>query len=194
MLRLTRSTPSSFAATLRAIAPAERDAWLDEFLGVDDPLPADGTLARGNVPYMPCGVTTLLSVIEHARIDDRDVFVDIGSGWGRATAFVHSMTGARTIGVEIQPHLASRARRLNTPSSRVIEGDAAEIVRTLREGTVFFLYCPFSGERLHRVLADLETIARAHPIRVCTVDLPIPPCAWLELVHASRELAVHRSV
>jgi SAM-dependent methyltransferase len=191
-------SPASFAAAIRAISPDARDAWLDDYLGLEDSLPPDGPeLTAGRVPYMPCGVATLLSVIDHARIDASDVFVDIGSGLGRATAFVHAMTGARAIGVEVQPHLVRRARdvarRLGASGLDVIEGDATEIVRTLRDGTVFFLYCPFGGDALVRVLADLESIAHKHPIRVCTVDLPLPPCAWLESVHASRELAIWRS-
>ena len=52
----------------------------------------------------------------------------------------------------------------------------------------------FSGARLRDVLGDLEAIARPRPIRVCAVDLPLPPCAWLELVHSARELAIYRSV
>jgi D-arabinose 1-dehydrogenase-like Zn-dependent alcohol dehydrogenase len=177
---------------LCAVPPDARDAWLDEYLGVEDTLPADGRLEPGTVPYMPCAVSTLLAAIEHGAITPRDVFVDIGCGWGRAMAFVHLMTGAEAIGVEVQPHLASRARRLNAPLT-VIEGDATEIVRSLRTGTVFFLYCPFSGDRLRRVMDDLESIAREHPIRVCAVDLPLPPCAWLEPVHARAELAIWRS-
>lgn len=187
----------SFAEDLLAVPPGARDAWLDDFLGVDDPLPADGPLARGSVPYMPCGVERLLAAIEHARIGGGDVFVDIGSGWGRATAFVHLMTGARAIGVEVQPHLARRARdvarRLNAPALTVIEGDAFDVVDSLDAGTVFFLYCPFSGGRLRRVMDALESRARAHPIRVCAVDLPLPPCAWLEPVYASPQLDVWRS-
>ncbi len=189
----------SFAESLRAVAPDARDAWFDEFLGVEDTLPPDGPeLEPGHVPYMPCGVATLLSAIEHARITEDDVFVDIGCGLGRATAFVHLMTGARAIGVEIQSHLASRARdvarRVNAERIAVIEGDATRVVRSLAHATVFFLYCPFSGERLRGVLGDLESIARTRPLRICAVDLPLPPCAWLELVHESRELAIYRSV
>ena len=187
----------SFAAALHAVPPDARDAWFDDFLGMEDALPPDGPeLSPGEVPYMPCGVGALLSMIEHARITERDVFVDIGCGLGRAMAFVHGVTGARAIGVEVQSHLVRRARdlarRLNAPLD-VIEGDATRIVRDLHMGTVFFLYCPFSGERLHRVLADLESIARAHPICVCTVNLPLPPCGWLDVVHASPELVICRS-
>src|SRR5678815_4815491 len=103
----------SFAAALLAVPPEARDAWLDEFLGVEDTLPADGPeLGPGGVPYMPCAVATLLAAIEHARITGDDVVRDIGSGWGRATAFVHAMTGGRARGVGVQSHLASRAREV----------------------------------------------------------------------------------
>ena len=62
-----------------------------------------------------------------------------------------------------------------------MSGDAAEIVPQLTAGSVFFLYCPFSGPRLVKLLADLEPIARTRPIRVCAVDLPLPPCPWLQV-------------
>ena len=191
---LDRSTPASFRGALERLAPSERDAWLDRFLGLDDALPADGPeLAAGCVPYMPCGVATLLDVIDHARVTKDDVFVDVGAGLGRATAFVHLATGARAVGVEIQSDLARRARAFGLHDVTIVEGDASRVVRSLTNGTVFFFYCPFSGDRLRRVLADLESIARAHTIRVCTLDLPLPPCTWLEETHASNGLAIHRS-
>jgi len=186
----------SFAAELLAVSPEARDAWLDRFLGFEDALPVDDRLAPGLVPYMPTGVATLLSVIEHARVTKDDIFVDIGCGIGRPMAVVHLMTGARTIGVEIQPHLASRTRdlaqRLGAPLE-VIEGDATKLVSSLRAGTIFFLYCPFSGDRLDRFVDELEPIARAHPIRICAVDVPLPRRDWLVPVHASRDLEICRS-
>jgi hypothetical protein len=76
---------------------------------------------------------------------------------------------------------------------RLIEGDAAELTSRMHVGSVFFLYCPFSGERLERVLTDLEAIARTREIRVCCVDLPLPPLPWLELASPAAEaLAVYR--
>jgi hypothetical protein len=107
-------------------------------------------------------------------------------------------TGAGCIGIEIQPALAeaTRARALQLNLSRVcvVEGDAAELVRFMTIGTVFFAYCPFSGERLRRVLGDLERIARAHPIRICCVDLPSLELPWVAPVGSPRAgLAVYRS-
>ena len=61
-------------------------------------------------------------------------------------------------------------------------------------GSVFFLYCPFSGDRLTKVLAGLESIARTRVIRVCCVDLPLPSCPWLAPEPQRwRDLAIYRS-
>jgi hypothetical protein len=63
-----------------------------------------------------------------------------------------------------------------------VHGDATELAGYITIGSVFFLYCPFSGERLSKLLGDLEVVAQTRPIRVCCVDLPVPACAWLESV------------
>jgi hypothetical protein len=62
-----------------------------------------------------------------------------------------------------------------------LEGDAAKLAGYIPIGSVFFLYCPFGGERLARVLGDLEHIARTRELRVCCIDLPLPPSSWLTL-------------
>lgn len=127
-----------------------------------------------------------------------DLFVDVGSGLGRAAALVHLLTGAAAVGIEVQPALVAGARalaaRLNLAGVSFVEGDAAEAVAPLQAGSVFFLYCPFSGERLVKLLANLEMVARTRAIRVCCVDLPLPPCPWLEAAPPpSLDLAIHRS-
>ena len=191
-------TPAVFRAALLEVPPAERDAWVDLVLGLES-IPDDGPeLPRGCVPYVPCGVDALLRVVEHAGVGVSDVFVDIGAGVGRAAVLVHLSSGASAIGLEIQPALVrvGRAVIARFPALRValIEGDAAVLTRSIADGTVFFLYCPFSGARLETVLDDLEAIARTRQIRVCCVDLPLPPRPWLTLVSpAFEDLAVYSS-
>lgn len=174
--------PLAFRAALLAVPPDARDAWLDRVLGLDA-LPDDGPeLPRGCVPYMPCGVDALLEVVDRANIGPTDVFIDIGSGVGRATALVHLLTGASAIGIEVQSALVQAARdvaRVVSSSVSTVHGDAVELAGRMMTGTVFFLYCPFSGERLQRALGHLDAIAQTRPIRVCCVDLPLPACAWL---------------
>jgi hypothetical protein len=62
-------------------------------------------------------------------------------------------------------------------------------------GTVFFLYCPFSGDRLERFLDALEDVARARSIRVCCVDLPPLERPWLvQMPSMSVDLDVYQSL
>ena len=190
--------PSAFRAALLSVAPASRDAWLDHVLGLGE-LPDDGPeLPRDCVPYLPCPVDALLRMVERAPVLASDTFVDVGSGVGRATALVHLLTGASTVGIEVQHGLvrASRelAARLAISRTSTIEGDAAELTGSFATGSVFFLYCPFSGERLSKVLDGLEPVARARPLRICCVDLPLPPRPWLALdSQAAGDLAIHRT-
>ena len=187
----------AFREALLAIPPHARDAWFDRVLGLGA-LPDDGAeLPHGCVPYLPCGIDALLEIIECAGIGPEDVFVDIGSGVGRATALVHLLTGAGVIGIEIQSGLVRAARDVAngvSPSIAHVHGDAVELTGRMMTGSVFFLYCPFSGERLKHVLIDLEAIAETRPIRVCCVDLPLPACHWLAPGSGtSGGVTVHRS-
>jgi hypothetical protein len=180
-----RTTPASVRAAITSVPLTERDAWLDRVFEFDE-LPDDGPdLPRDCVPYVPCSVDALLRIVEHAGVQPSDVFVDVGAGLGRAAALVHLLTGAPAIGLEIQRALVRASRDLTTRMklSRVsfVEGDAARLTGFVVIGSVFFLNCPFSGGRLKRVLDELEPIARTRPIRVCCVDLPLPPCPWLTL-------------
>jgi hypothetical protein len=190
--------PTAFREALLGVPYAARDAWVDRVFGLGE-LPEDGpSLPRDCVPYLPCGVDALLRVVAQAHVGSSDVFVDIGSGVGRATVLVHLLTGARAIGLEVQPALVVASRELATrlAASRVstVEGDAAELRRFISTGSVFFLYCPFSGDRLARVLASLEAIALTRSIRICCVDLPLPPCRWLTPEPPlSGDVAVYRS-
>lgn len=197
LLATRQLSPSQFRGQLLQVPEEDRDAWLDRLFGLDE-LPADGPdLPRGCVPYLPSSVDTLLRVVELAQVHAGDVFVDLGSGLGRATALTHFLTGAGTIGVEVQAELVRAARdlneRLNTERVAVVHGDAAALVRYIPVASVFFLYCPFSGARLERVLDELEWIAGTREIRVCTVDLPLPSRPWLVPVSSHGRVALYRS-
>lgn len=198
MIERSLRDPATFRSALLRIAPRERDAWLDRVLELDE-IAADGSeLPRGCVPYLPCSVDVLLRAVDHAPVRSTDVFVEVGSGVGRASALVHLLTGASVVGIEIQPRLVRAARdlcaRLSATRISCVEGDAAQLTGRVTTGSVYFLYCPFSGERLSKLLADLEVIARTRSIRVCCVDLPLPACPWLTVqgVHAGN-LTIHRS-
>jgi SAM-dependent methyltransferase len=187
----------AFRALLLDVPPDARDAWLDHVLGLGA-LPDDGPeLPPGCVPYLPCGVDALIEIVDIAEVGPTDVFVDVGSGVGRAMALVHLLTGAAAIGIEIQSVLVDVGRDVaRVVSSRIsnVHGDAVDLTGHMMIGSVFFLYCPFSGERLRQVLVDLEAIAQTRSIRVCCVDLPLPACARLATDPGTpASVTIHRS-
>ncbi len=185
-----KATPAIVRSALNQVPSRDRDAWVDQLLGLAE-VPDDGpALPRGAVPYLPCAIDSVLRAIDLAGVTETDLFVDVGSGVGRVTTIVHLLTGASALGLEIQPQLVHAARelsrRLRLDRVTTLEGDAH-----LEEGTVFFLYCPFSGERLNTFLDELEGLPR--PIRLCAVDLPIPPRPWLSLIAESQDVTVFTS-
>jgi SAM-dependent methyltransferase len=190
--------PGALRAAVDRVAPLDRDAWIDVALGLGPP-PDDGAaLPRGCVPYLPCPVDALLRIVDAAEIGSSDLLVDVGSGVGRAAAVVSLLTGAPALGIEVQPALVAAARdlarRLRLDRVSFLEADAADLPREAGAASVFLLYCPFSGDRLEAWLRRLEATARARPIRICTVDLPLPPCPWLEpLAPPAGNVAIHRS-
>ena len=193
-----QASPQTVRAALSEVPFEDRDAWVDLLWDVGEVPDDDSCLPRGCVPYLPCPVASVLSAIDAARVTSADVFVDIGSGLGKAAFLVHALTGASAIGLEIQPALvhaaAARAAELKLARLRFIETDAADWVRAGALGTVFFLYCPFSGQRLERVLDALAGIARTRRLRLCSVDLPAFECSWLEpLPSTSADLHVYQS-
>lgn len=191
-------TPTDFRAALLEVPPLERDAWVDGVLGLDE-VPDDGPqLPRGCVPYLPCPIEAVLKAVSIAQVHREDVFLDLGAGVGRVAAFVGLLTGASVVGLEVQPALAMRAlelsKRFKTLRFSTVVGDVAEHASTLNQASVFFLYCPFSGARLERLVDALEPIARKRTIRVCTVDVPLPERPWLELMSPPEDgLEVYRS-
>ena len=182
-----KATPALVRSALNTIPSRDRDGWVDRLLELDEVADDGPALPRGGVAYLPCAIDSVLRAIDLAGVTDTDLFVDVGSGVGRVTPLVHLLTGASTFGLEVQPHLvdASRAlaNRLGLERVKTREGDAR-----LDEGTVFFLYCPFSGDRLNTFLDELERVRR--PLRLCCVDLPIPARPWLSLLAESQDVTV----
>ena len=198
LLLSNRVTPEIFRAKLADIPATDRDRWLDLLWAFDEIPEDDPELPRGCVPYLPCPVSTVLEAVQRANVTSEDVFVDVGSGAGRTALLANLLTGAGCIGLEIQPTLVAvargRAAWLNLARTQFVQGDAAELPRFIRAGTVFFLYCPFGADRVTRILDDLEAVARTRQIRICCVQMPPLERPWLtQLPSTSADLDVYRS-
>lgn len=179
---------------LRAIPFADRDAWVDDLLGIAAP-PPDEDLPAGSVPYLPCGVDEIMTAVIEAPVGATDVLVDLGSGLGRVVMLAHLLTGARASGIEIQGHLVERARsRARDLGLDDVSFVHANVEDSALDGSVFFLYAPFNGQMLARVLERLETVARRRSLVVCTVHLELAGVAWLAQRSTSGALTIYDSI
>lgn len=165
---------------LLAVPYAERDAWLDELLGIAELPPDAPDLPRGAVPYLPCGVEAIVAMVREAPVGAGDVLVDLGAGLGRPLILAHLLSGARGHGIELQLPLVRSARQrcdaLGLGAVSIVHGDAGE---TALDGSVFFLYAPCNGAMLARVVDRVAEVAERRPIVVATVDLELHGAAWL---------------
>lgn len=136
---------------------AELKAWPDHYL-----------MFR----YQPTTIGIILHMIQHAAVTEEDTFIDLGCGSGRLPVLVSLLSGAKSIGVEINPELAAKAYELaknnSTAQVSIVQSDVREA--DLRAGTVFYLFNPFAGSVLSDVLDKLKVVSQDHPITVCSLS------------------------
>lgn len=187
----------SLRAEFGRLDAAEREGWLNRRWDCEQIPDDDPDLPEGCVPYLPCPVASIADALTATEAGEDDVFVDIGSGLGRAAFAAHLLTGARCRGIEIQRHLfeaaVSRASKLLLEGLSFVEGDAGLSLDAVGDGSVFFMYCPFGARRIEHALQDLERIARARPIRLCTVGVPPLARPWLRPLPSSPHVEAYCS-
>ena len=138
--------------------------------------PSEPNLQRSPemVPYQPTPVRHILQLIAATALGADDVFVDLGSGLGHVPLLVSMVTGARSLGIEVQAAYVASAREcaqsLRLSRLRFIPQDAREA--DLSSGTVFYLYSPFNGSILTDVLSALRMESTRRPIKICSLG----PC------------------
>jgi SAM-dependent methyltransferase len=171
---------SELIAWLAAMAPGERDAAVEAYLGISQPVshvsPADHLHG-----YQPSGVAPIVQTLLEVPVTAEDVVIDLGAGLGKVVLLARLLTGARARGIEVQSALVDRsrsaARRLNVDVD-FVHGDAREV--DLSDGTVFYLYLPCTGPALESLLARLHDVARRRAIVVCALGLDLDRFApWL---------------
>ena len=125
--------------------------------------------ARANY-YMPTSYVDLLRVFRRAGLSTKDVFVDLGSGMGRAV-FLASYLGAnRSIGLELVPSLHEAAeenrRRGQWPNVEFHLGDARKTV--FPDVTLLWMFNPFGPVIMEEML---EAVGKNHTAQLRIVYL-----------------------
>ncbi len=151
-----------------------RDELVSGVLQLPEPSEPNLQPSPEMVPYQPTPVRHILHLIAAAMVAEDDVFVDLGSGLGHVPLLVSMITGAQSLGIEMQAAYVVSAREcaqiLQLSRVQFIAQDARDA--DLSRGSVFYLYSPFKGSILADVLGALRKESMHRPIKICSLG----PC------------------
>ena len=151
-----------------------RDELVSGVLQLPEPSAPNLQPSPEMVPYQPTPVRHVLHLIAAASVAEDDVFVDLGSGLGHVPLLVSMVTGAQSLGVEVQAGYVASAQKcaqsLGLSRLQFIAQDARDA--DLSRGTTFYLYSPFKGSILADVLSALRRQSMRRPIKICSLG----PC------------------
>ncbi len=166
------------------------DALVGEVLALREPAGETSPPEAEMVFYQPTPARHVLDLIERAQLGCNDLLVDLGSGLGHVPLLVTICTGARALGIEREAAYVDSARRaaasLHVERASFLVQDAREA--DLSQGTLFYLYTPFTGGMLRCMLDRLAVEARRRAIRVAALGPCMPAIAaepWLRALGAS---------
>jgi predicted RNA methylase len=178
----------------------ELDALLDGVLQLQEPVSDIAALDPEMVFYQPTPARHIFDMLGRVQLEESDVLVDLGSGMGHVPLLAAICTRARGVGVELESAYVTRAQQCASALNLAHVRFVAQDVRSadLSEGTVFYLYTPFTGAIWRSVMDRLAQEAAKRALRICTLG----PCTtlmagepWLKAtgsLHADR-IAVFRS-
>ena len=176
-------------ATYATRRPGRDEGYLDVFvngiMGIEQTPEETIRLQSGMIGYIPTPACAIFALLEHAHLNANDVFYDLGSGLGRVPLLVGLLTAARARGIEIEPafytYAQQRADALRLRRVAFINCDVRQA--DYSDGTLFFMYTPFTGSMLQEVLAQLQQLARQRIIRIAAYGPCTPHVAaqgWLQ--------------
>lgn len=137
------------------------------------------------VYYQKTPARIVFELVEKSRFMKEDVFFDLGSGLGQVAILVNLLAGVITKGIELEPafcdYASDCATALNLSNVAFINVDARKA--DYSEGTIFFMFTPFTGEILQEVLAVLKKESLLRKIKIltygpCTAQVALQ--TWLD--------------
>ena len=164
-----------------------RDAFINGLL-LNRAVPAETIASEPEmVAFQQTPARIILELVDDARLSAEDVFYDLGCGLGHVPILVNLLSGVAVRGVDVEPAFGDSARAcaagLGLSRVEFITADARAL--DYSEGTVFYLFTPFTGEMLQEVLMKLQGASRGRRIRLFTYGpctLQVSRQGWLESV------------
>jgi hypothetical protein len=142
--------------------------------------------------YQKTPARIIFELVEKCNLIKEDVFYDLGSGLGQAAILVNLLAGVTTKGVEFEPAFCYYSRdcaaELNLPNVTFINADARQA--DYSDGTIFFMYTPFTGKIMQEILELLRKESLMRKINIitygpCTAE--IASQSWLDSAEPSND-------
>lgn len=132
-----------------------------------------GILNSESVYYVPMNYWPLLRVLRDAAAEpEKIVFLDYGSGKGRAIVVAATFPFKRVLGVELAESLVAVARnnvaRMKHRRARQVEIEQADAAsfRVPPDVNLIYFFNPFKGTLLERVVANIRASYEATPRKI----------------------------
>jgi SAM-dependent methyltransferase len=135
--------------------------------------------------YMPTSYFDLLKIFKRLALRSDDIFVDLGSGMGRAVFLASHLGVRKSIGVELVPSLHETAeanrRGGDWPNVEFHLGDARE--KIFPDVTLLWMFNPFGPAIMKEMLAKLQA-QRTGQLRIIYLnplhDEVLERAGWLQ--------------
>lgn len=181
---------------VRNVPGGQGDHWIEELLGIAHPPLDPEPLERELVHYVASGTSEMFDAFDRTGLGPGHVFVDYGSGLGKAVFLAALVTGARAVGIEIDGALSSVAETeghaLRVDRATFLQADARTVA--MPEADVAYVYAAFTGRTFDLVLDRLRDAVPRRPVFVCAPTVDVTRHPWLQRVHGGTSwLDVHRA-
>ena len=167
------------------------DDFLSHLLHIDYE-PAETRSRTEEMYYLqPTPGRIILDMINELPFTDADCFYDLGSGLGCVPILVSLLTDTHAVGIEYEPTYVHYARCSAQKLGMVnVEFRNMDVLDAdFSDGTIFFMYTPFTGSILRNVLNRLHDLSKQRRITLCTYGPCTPLIAqetWLYPIRGSK--------
>jgi len=137
----------------------ENEAKIEKLLNIKTSGRDDTRANTFNYPYEPTEYAVLERLVQSGLINKKNTLIDYGSGKGRVPFYISYETGCKSIGVEYDERLFTRAlqnmERYIKPDKVSFVNENAVSYQIPEEADRFFFFNPFSVEVLKSVIGKI---------------------------------------
>ncbi|MCF6147995.1 MAG: hypothetical protein E3K37_04985 [Candidatus Kuenenia sp.] len=126
--------------------------------------------------YEPSTYEEIKKILDYLSPGNNDVFVDLGSGKGRAVFIAGLYDFKRVVGIEVDKTRAKISRNIHSRLKRkiapleIINADAKNI--TVSDATIYFIFNPFGPETLQKIIDNIRNSLKINSRHIRIVYFP----------------------